>query len=588
MNSVDGRGMSRRSAIGFTGLALAASAVPTDRAFAAQSNRQTQESPSFGINVKSFGAQGDANADGSTGTDDTAAIQSALDQLASVGGGTLFFPEGYYKVSSYLTVPPFATLIGAGHRSSGIIGVHAGGGGANAAENVRNGSILYSAFPINTTSTAHIQIERLGAGNSNPDNQGAGFYQQSGESIVIRDCSVGGKYGIILDQSEDVLIESCEIGSSVPGGAGIWIVNGADLTPGALSQFTNSISLIENHYNMPPGCYGILDDGGVSHRIIGGGFNGGINGLRAAGVVGLTIVEPYFEGQSDACIIIAASTFAGDGTVGGSTANLVGGFFSAGKGTAIQGAGSAGSLIVHGGYYAGSAIPLKGASKFARLSINNPANMTGQPFTDHDAWGIHVDVSKMAASTATGRVGAINTPGVSGGATFTPHAANGFVETFNPAGRRQGYGFLSKDGALLFAAEGANTSFQFLSPISCKGSITSAGGGVGYETGAGGTANQATSKSTGVTLNKPSGHITMNAEALAGWTTSSFLLTNNMVAAGDLLILNHVSGGTLGAYSLNAHGSAAGSVIVDVTNISPNSLSEPIVIGFAVIKAVTA
>ena len=109
----------------------------------------------------------------------------------------------------------------------------------------------------------------------------------------------------------------------------------------------------------------------------------------------------------------------------------------------------------------------------------------------------------------------------------------------------------------------------------------------GYITGEGGTVTQATSKATAVTLNKKCGQITMNAAALAAATTVTFVLTNSTIAATDLLVLNHVSGGTAGAYLLNAQ-AAAGSASINVRNITAASLSEAIVISFAVIKAVIA
>ncbi|RYE40652.1 MAG: hypothetical protein EOP24_40060 [Hyphomicrobiales bacterium] len=112
-------------------------------------------------------------------------------------------------------------------------------------------------------------------------------------------------------------------------------------------------------------------------------------------------------------------------------------------------------------------------------------------------------------------------------------------------------------------------------------------GGIGYSAGAGGTVTQATSKSTGVTLSKVSGQITMNGAALAAATIVSFVLTNTAIAAGDVLVLNHVSGGTPGAYSLNAR-CGAGSATIDVRNNTAGSLSEAIVIGFTLIKGVTA
>ena len=109
----------------------------------------------------------------------------------------------------------------------------------------------------------------------------------------------------------------------------------------------------------------------------------------------------------------------------------------------------------------------------------------------------------------------------------------------------------------------------------------------GYVTGDGGTVTQSTSKSTGVTLSKKCGQITLNGAALAADTTVSFTLTNTTVAATDIIVLNHVSGGTAGSYLLNAQ-AAAGSASINVRNITSGSLSEAIVIGFAVIKVVTA
>jgi hypothetical protein len=112
----------------------------------------------------------------------------------------------------------------------------------------------------------------------------------------------------------------------------------------------------------------------------------------------------------------------------------------------------------------------------------------------------------------------------------------------------------------------------------------------GYITGEGGTVTQATSKSTTVVFSSPGkkcGQITMFNSSLAADTTVTFTVTNAMFAATDLLVLNHVSGGTAGAYLLNAQ-CQAGSAFINVRNVTAGALGEAIVIGFAVIKAVTA
>lgn len=133
-----------------------------------------------------------------------------------------------------------------------------------------------------------------------------------------------------------------------------------------------------------------------------------------------------------------------------------------------------------------------------------------------------------------------------------------------------------------------NTGANVTGAFTATSSILSSGGGIGYATGAGGTATQLTSKATGVTLDKFSGDITLHAAALAASTTVSFVFTNNKIAAGDTLVLTHSAAGTFGSYTLNAHGFAAGSCTVDVRNVSLGSLSEAIVIRYAVVKTVQA
>jgi len=106
-----------------------------------------------------------------------------------------------------------------------------------------------------------------------------------------------------------------------------------------------------------------------------------------------------------------------------------------------------------------------------------------------------------------------------------------------------------------------------------------------FATGAGGAVTQATSKSTGVTLNTATGKITTNAAALAASTSVSFTVTNSKVSATDVVALALASGGTASSYVVTIGAVAAGSFVVHVRNVSAGSLSEALVINFAVIKA---
>ena len=108
----------------------------------------------------------------------------------------------------------------------------------------------------------------------------------------------------------------------------------------------------------------------------------------------------------------------------------------------------------------------------------------------------------------------------------------------------------------------------------------------GYTAAAQGTVTQATSKSTAVTLNKSAGQITMNNAALAGTTNVTFTLNNSFISANDIIILNIASGATAGSYNCWVSGLSAGAVSITVRNISGGSLSEAVVINFALIHCV--
>jgi hypothetical protein len=198
------------------------------------------------------------------------------------------------------------------------------------------------------------------------------------------------------------------------------------------------------------------------------------------------------------------------------------------------------------------------------------------------------DLGTPTSGTLTDCTGLPISTGVSGlgtgVATFlaTPSSANLAAAVTGETG----------SGALVFA-----TSPTLVTPVigaatgtslAATGAITSSGtAGIGYATGAGGTVTQLTDKATDVTLNKTCGRIIMNDDSLAHDTTVSFTLTNNTIEVGNVLILNHVSGGTAGKYLLNAQCSS-GSASIDVTNITSGAEAEAIVIAFVVIKAVIA
>ena len=106
---------------------------------------------------------------------------------------------------------------------------------------------------------------------------------------------------------------------------------------------------------------------------------------------------------------------------------------------------------------------------------------------------------------------------------------------------------------------------------------------IGYASGAQTAVTQLTSKSTGVTANTSAGQITMNNASLATATNVTFTLTNSVLSAKDVLILNVSGAATSGAYNCWVSSMTAGSATITLRNISGGSLSEAVVLNFAII-----
>lgn len=107
---------------------------------------------------------------------------------------------------------------------------------------------------------------------------------------------------------------------------------------------------------------------------------------------------------------------------------------------------------------------------------------------------------------------------------------------------------------------------------------------LGYTTAGQGTVTQATNKGTAVTLNKSAGRITLNNAALATVTTVTFTLNNSLISANDTVIITQASGAaSAGSYNVWVTSLAAGSAVIAVRNITGGSLSEALVLNFALI-----
>lgn len=160
----------------------------------------------------------------------------------------------------------------------------------------------------------------------------------------------------------------------------------------------------------------------------------------------------------------------------------------------------------------------------------------------------------------------------------TSSASNGFELALSSNGVT-GNIWLHENAALRFATN--NTERMTLDS---SGNLTLSSGVFGYGAGAGGTVTQATSKSTSVTLNKPSGLITMNNAAMSAGTQVEFILTNSFIAVGDAVVVCIDSPGYGQLYSADAYFMGSGSCYIVVRNLSGTLRTDAVPLTFAVIK----
>ena len=121
------------------------------------------------------------------------------------------------------------------------------------------------------------------------------------------------------------------------------------------------------------------------------------------------------------------------------------------------------------------------------------------------------------------------------------------------------------------------------------GNVLATSGAIGYGVGAGGTVVQATSKTTAVTLNKPSGQITMHNASLAAGASAGFAVTNSTVTTSDSVsVTGLTSPADAGNYRIEAIWVASGAFAIRVTNITAVARAEAVVINFNVHKGATS
>ena len=214
-----------------------------------------------------------------------------------------------------------------------------------------------------------------------------------------------------------------------------------------------------------------------------------------------------------------------------------------------------------------------GLVEFATLNSvlqSGPVDLGSQPLTTTGA----VSVGSLAST------GAITAASVSLAANPTTNLQATTKQYVDAADALK----VNKAGDTMTGALIVNSTIASSSTILANGNSSK----IGYNTGAGGTITQgAGAKTNSVTLNRPTGIIVTDNAALAGDTAVTFNLSNSVIEATDIVLISHISGGTLGSYNF-AVAPAAGNANIVIRNITAGSLSEALTLRFIVIKSVNA
>ena len=278
--------------------------------------------------------------------------------------------------------------------------------------------------------------------------------------------------------------------------------------------------------------------------------------------------------------------------------------------TGIQGLSGLTITFAQIGTYNFSFVSNDGGSNITIFDLNRPLNYYTNAVTINDnttsfstvtgslvtAGGVGIGGNLYVAGTIFGTVTSA-TESVAGNITGGNILTAGYVSaTGNVFGGNVvfGSGIVSGTGNItggnvitggLITATGNISGGNLRATGSIKSSSSS--GGIGYGPGAGSTVTQSTNKSTAVTINTVCGNIIMSSDNLATDTVVTFTMNNSSISSTDILILNHISGGTAGAYMLNAQ-PGVGNAQINVRNVTSGDLAQAITIGFAVIKGVTS
>ncbi len=475
-------------------------------------------------------------------TDNTAALNAALAALPT-NGGRIIFPAGKFKFNSAITFnypatyPYSVTIEGAGQDATSLVW------------SANNGLTFNLSSPRHT-----IHVKRLTIATSS-----AGTYA----GLTLNQSSLLGAFG--QNDIVDVILSGDD-----GGGATNYWANGVVVNALSNINFINCLF----YGNSGTSGTGVLLAGSSSGAHYGvvynfdncGFFNGGTGIVYGQYIQGVAVSNCNFtNGQTGIAANASEAGILAQLSVINSQFNCTGNLIY--TGTGVDQAQISNCLF----YCPGGGTGLWIAANLGIQVIGNAFSYVG---TIHTANGIVIgptsnsQPSVVAGNVFQGLGGAIILQASSSGVVVTENAYLSCTTNVGDSGTGNIITQLASN------AKQSNVGIQSSHPTA----------GIGYITGAGGTVTQGTSRTTGVTINKISGAITL-VSAAGSTTAATFTVTNSTVAATDTVIVSQKSG--TDRYDLCVTAVAAGSFDITFRTFSGTTTEQP-VFNFVVFKGVSA
>lgn len=240
-----------------------------------------------GVSVKAFGATGDGT------TDDTAAIQSAMNGY-SLTGGTVYLPEGTYRITAPIDLAKWVRVTGAGIEATTIESDHAG-------------HALRYAGTFTASNPRRIEVANL---RITGGTTGTGISIVAAALVDIHRVHVAGfEHGIVFQGVTHGDIDKSTLENFQE--TGVWIANASDYTPGpAVSPPQNNRLTVQrcNIRSDVAGSVGVCDDGGWNHEVSRNSFEGCTTQLRVTGMEGFLATNNEYESADGGPFIVLGGT----------------------------------------------------------------------------------------------------------------------------------------------------------------------------------------------------------------------------------------------------------------------------------------